>query len=110
MRVRVDEIDIGLEDGEFLELAHGFTYSGHPLGVAAAHAALDVYRDEGLFEQARALEPVFADAVHALKGAAHIVDIRTIGLAAGIDLAPIDGSPGGAARAPTRRPFSRKMS
>lgn len=94
MRVRVDEIDIGLEDGEFLELAHGFTYSGHPLGVAAAHAALDVYRDEGLFEQARALEPVFADAVHALKGAAHIVDIRTIGLAAGIDLAPIDGSPG----------------
>jgi beta-alanine--pyruvate transaminase len=37
---------------------------------------------------------VFADAVHALKGAAHIVDIRTIGLAAGIDLAPIDGSPG----------------
>jgi beta-alanine--pyruvate transaminase len=76
------------------ELAHGFTYSGHPLGVAAAHAALDIYRDEGLFEWARALEPVFADAVHALKGAAHIVDIRTIGLAAGIDLAPIDGSPG----------------
>jgi beta-alanine--pyruvate transaminase len=37
---------------------------------------------------------VFADAVHALKGAPHIVDIRTIGLAAGIDLAPIDGSPG----------------
>jgi beta-alanine--pyruvate transaminase len=32
--------------------------------------------------------------VHALKGAPHIVDIRTIGLAAGIDFAPIDGSPG----------------
>ncbi len=76
------------------ELAHGFTYSGHPLGVAAASAALDLYRDEGLFERARALEPVFADAVHALHGAPHIVDIRTIGLAAGIDLAPIDGSPG----------------
>ncbi len=76
------------------ELAHGFTYSGHPLGVAAAHAALDLYREEGLFERARSLEPVFADAVHALKGAPHIVDIRTIGLAAGIDLAPIDGSPG----------------
>jgi len=76
------------------ELAHGFTYSGHPLGVAAAHAALDVYREAGLFERARELEPVFADAVHALKGAPHIVDIRTIGLAAGIDLAPIDGSPG----------------
>jgi beta-alanine--pyruvate transaminase len=76
------------------ELAHGFTYSGHPLGVAAASAALDLYRDEGLFERSRALEPFFADAVHALKGAPHIVDIRTVGLAAGIDLAPIDGAPG----------------
>ncbi len=76
------------------ELAHGFTYSGQPRGVAAASAALDLYRDEGLFERARALEPVFADAAHVLKGAPPIVDIRTIGLAAGIDLAPIDGSPG----------------
>jgi len=76
------------------ELAHGFTYSGHPLGVAAANAALDVYADEGLFERARELEPGFADAVHNLKDAAHVIGIRTIGLAAGIDLAPIDGSPG----------------
>ncbi len=76
------------------ELAHGFTTSGHPLGVAAASAALDLYREEGLFERARALEPVFADAVHSLKGAPHVIDIRTIGLAAGIDLAPIDRSPG----------------
>ena len=76
------------------ELAHGFTYSGHPLGVAAAAAALDLYRDEGLFERARALEPIFADAVHGLKGAPHVVDIRSIGLAAGIDLAPIDRAPG----------------
>ena len=76
------------------ELAHGFTYSGHPLGVAAASAALDLYRDEGLFERARAIEPVFADAVHGLKGAPHVADIRSIGLAAGIDLAPIDRAPG----------------
>ncbi len=76
------------------ELAHGFTYSGHPLGVAAANAALDLYRDEGLFERARSLEPVFADAVHGLKGFPRVVDIRSIGLAAGIDLAPIDGAPG----------------
>ncbi len=76
------------------ELAHGFTYSGHPLGIAAASAALDLYRAEGLFERARALEPVFADTVHGLKGLPHVIDIRTIGLAAGIDLSPIDGSPG----------------
>jgi len=76
------------------ELAHGFTYSGHPLGVAAANASLDLYRDEGLFERGRALEPVLADAVHALKDAPYVVDIRTIGVAAGIDLAPIHASPG----------------
>jgi beta-alanine--pyruvate transaminase len=76
------------------ELAHGFTYSGHPLGVAAAHAALDVFADEGLFDRARALEPVFAEAVHALKGSPHVTGIRTLGLAAGIDLASIDGAPG----------------
>ncbi|MGH6865805.1 MAG: aminotransferase class III-fold pyridoxal phosphate-dependent enzyme [Methyloceanibacter sp.] len=76
------------------ELAHGFTYSGHPLGVAAANATLGIYGDEGLFERARALEPVFADAVHGLKGTAQVIDIRTVGLAAGIDLAPINGTPG----------------
>jgi beta-alanine--pyruvate transaminase len=38
------------------ELAHGFTNSGHPLSVAAASAALEIYRDEGLFERANALE------------------------------------------------------
>ncbi len=76
------------------ELAHGFTYSGHPLGVAAADATLDLYRDEGLFERGRALEPLLADAVHALKDAPHVVDIRTIGVAAGIDLAPVHASPG----------------
>ena len=76
------------------ELAHGFTYSGHPLGIAAGLASLELYRDEGLFERGRALESVFADAVHGLKGSPHIIDIRTIGLAAGIDLSPIDGSPG----------------
>jgi beta-alanine--pyruvate transaminase len=43
---------------------------------------------------ARAFEPVFADAVHGLKGFPHVVDIRTVGLAAGIDLAPVDGAPG----------------
>jgi beta-alanine--pyruvate transaminase len=66
----------------------------NPLGVAAAHAALDVFADEGLFDRARALEPVFAEAVHALKGSPHVTGIRTLGLAAGIDLASIDGAPG----------------
>src|ERR1700683_5208492 len=39
------------------ELAHGYTYSAHPLACAAGLATLDIYRDEKLFERARALEP-----------------------------------------------------
>lgn len=77
-----------------IELMHGYTYSAHPLGVAAAHAALDLYQHENLFARALALEPVWASAVQALRDAPFVQDIRTIGLAAGIDLAPIADAPG----------------
>lgn len=71
-----------------IELFHGHTYSGHPLACAAALATLDLYREEGLFARACALEPVFEEAVHGLKGAPYVADIRNVGLAAGIDLEP----------------------
>ncbi len=71
-----------------IELFHGYTYSGHPLAAAAALAALDIYKEEGLFERAKALEPVWADALMTLKGEPNVLDIRTLGLVAGIDLAP----------------------
>jgi beta-alanine--pyruvate transaminase len=77
-----------------IELFHGYTYSGHPLAVAAGLAALDVYRDEGLFEKARANEKAFADAMMSLKGLPNVADIRPIGLMAGIDLDPVPGRPG----------------
>jgi beta-alanine--pyruvate transaminase len=77
-----------------VELAHGYTYSAHPLACAAALATLDIYRDEKLFERAKTLEPKFADAVMTLKGEPNVVDIRTIGLTAGIDLSPRPDLPG----------------
>ena len=70
-----------------IELFHGYTYSAHPLACAAALAALDLYRDERLFERARELEPAWADAMMSLKGLPNVVDIRTLGLVAAIDLA-----------------------
>jgi beta-alanine--pyruvate transaminase len=70
-----------------IELFHGYTYSAHPLACAAALATLDLYREEGLFARAQTLEPVMADAAMALKGLPHILDIRTVGLVAAIDLA-----------------------
>jgi beta-alanine--pyruvate transaminase len=70
-----------------IELFHGYTYSGHPLAAAAALAALDVYRDENLFARAAALEPIWADAMMSLRDEPNVLDIRTLGLVAGIDLA-----------------------
>jgi beta-alanine--pyruvate transaminase len=70
-----------------VELFHGYTYSAHPLACAAALAALDLYRDERLFERARSLEPLWADAAMGLKGLPNVLDIRCVGLTAGIDLA-----------------------
>jgi len=71
-----------------VELTHGYTYSAHPLACAAGLATLDIYRDEKLFERANKLEPKFADAVMSLKGLPNVLDIRTVGLTAGVDLAP----------------------
>ncbi len=76
-----------------IELFHGYTYSGHPLACAAALATLDVYRDEKLFERAKALEPKWYDALMTLKGLPNVLDIRCVGLTGAIDLAPIAGSP-----------------
>ena len=70
-----------------IELFHGYTYSAHPLACAAGLATLDLYRDEGLFERAKALEPVWADAIHSLKGLPNVLDIRSVGLVGAIDLA-----------------------
>jgi beta-alanine--pyruvate transaminase len=69
------------------ELFHGYTYSAHPLACAAALATLDLYRDEDLFARAKKLEPLWADAAMALKGLPNVLDIRTVGLTAAIDLA-----------------------
>jgi beta-alanine--pyruvate transaminase len=77
-----------------IELFHGHTYSGHPLACAAALATLDLYREEGLFERARALEPLFEEAVHTLENTPLVGDIRNVGLAAGIDIEPDLSEPG----------------
>src|SRR5713226_8485270 len=77
-----------------VELFHGYTYSGHPVAAAAAHAALDAIREEGAFKRARELEPVLEQAVHSLKGEPGVADIRNIGLAAAVELEPIPAKPG----------------
>ena len=77
-----------------IELFHGYTYSGHPLAAAAGLATLDLYRDEGLFQRAAELAGYWEDAVHSLAHAPHVIDVRNIGLVAGIELSPRDDAAG----------------
>lgn len=87
--IRKHVYDAFMQGGEFgVEFMHGYTYSGHPLACAAALATLEVYKEEKLFENAAKLEKKWADALHSLKGAPHVVDVRTIGLMAGVELDP----------------------
>lgn len=79
---------------QFPELAHGYTYSAHPVACAAAMATLDIYERENLFARVRELSPHFEDALHGLKDSSHVVDIRNYGLAGAIQLQPRDGEPG----------------
>ena len=88
-----------------IELFHGYTYSAHPLACAAAVATLDLYVAEGLFARAAELAPHFAAAAHALAAKPHVVDVRNLGLVAGIELSPRDGAPGARATELFHRAF-----
>jgi beta-alanine--pyruvate transaminase len=79
---------------EAIELAHGYTYSGHPVACAACIATLDTYREEGLLTRAAELSPYWQEAVHSLKGLPHVIDIRNIGLTGAIEFDPVPGEPG----------------
>ncbi len=93
--LRNDIYEAHMQGPDYLvELFHGYTYSGHPLAVAAGIATLDVYRDEQLFERALGHEAKFAELMMSLKDAPNVIDIRPVGLMCGIDLAHRDGKPG----------------
>ncbi|MBL8555320.1 MAG: aspartate aminotransferase family protein [Phenylobacterium sp.] len=77
-----------------VEFFHGYTYSGHPVAMAAGLATLGIYEREGLFAHAAAMSPVWEDALHGLRDIPVITDIRNLGLMGAIDLAPRPGAPG----------------
>ncbi len=85
-----------------LEFAHGYTYSAHPVACAAALAALDLLEAEDGPGRVKALSSHFEAAVHSLKGARHVADIRNYGLAAGLTISPVPGEP-------AKRPYEIAM-
>jgi beta-alanine--pyruvate transaminase len=85
-----------------LEFSHGYTYSAHPVACAVGLAALDLLVKEDMVARVKTLAPYFENAVHSLKGAKHITDIRNFGLAAGITIDAVPGEP-------ARRPYEIAM-
>ncbi|MGF9761600.1 aspartate aminotransferase family protein [Microvirga sp. 0TCS3.31] len=77
-----------------IELFHGYTYSGHPAACAAGLATLDIYEEQSLLTRAASLAEYWQDAVHGLRSCKRVIDIRNLGLVAGIELESRAGAPG----------------
>jgi len=77
-----------------IELFHGYTYSGHPLAMAAITATLALYQSEHIFDNARTLSPAFEAAAHGMNGLPNVIDVRNLGIVAGVELAPRKDAPG----------------
>jgi beta-alanine--pyruvate transaminase len=76
-----------------IELFHGYTMTGHPLACAAGLATLEVFKEQRLFERAAELGHYWEDALHSLRDARHVIDVRNLGLIGGIELEPRPGKP-----------------
>ncbi|MBL8332704.1 MAG: aspartate aminotransferase family protein [Rubrivivax sp.] len=76
-----------------IEFFHGYTYSAHPAACAAGLAMMDIFRDDKLMERAASLSGPFQDAIHSLRDCPGVVDIRSVGFMAAVEVAPV-GAPG----------------
>jgi beta-alanine--pyruvate transaminase len=91
-----------------IEFFHGYTYSAHPAACAAGLAMMDIFRDEKLIERAAATSPMFADAMHSLADAPGVIDVRSIGMMAGIEVAAV-GGPGARGHALQKALYDRGL-
>jgi len=92
-----------------IELFHGYTYSGHPLACAAGLATLDLFETEDLTARGAKAGEYFGEAVHALRANKHVIDIRSMGLVAGIELEPRPGAAGERATEVFKRCFDKGL-
>ncbi|SMF11420.1 aspartate aminotransferase family protein [Pseudogulbenkiania subflava] len=75
-----DKVAQGLAEGG--DFNHGFTYSGHPVAAAVAHANVKALRDEGIIDRVkRDTGPYMQQRWReAFGGFAHVDDVRGVGL------------------------------
>lgn len=95
--------------GDGIEFFHGYTYSAHPLATAAILATLGIYERDQLFQRAASLAGTFENEAHALQGQPHVIDVRNLGLVAGIELQPRPNAPGARAAEVFQKCFDKGL-
>jgi len=79
---------IVLASGTIGTFACGMTYSGHPVSCAVALACLDRYAEPEFLPRVRALGTHLTERLQPFAGSALVVDVRSIGLLAAVELLP----------------------
>jgi 4-aminobutyrate aminotransferase-like enzyme len=69
------------------------TWSGHPLGCAAALATLDVFEEEKVVERSQTVSRIVEDGLRQLKRLPHVEVVRGEGMVWGVELADFAGRP-----------------
>lgn len=85
--------DIKASGADYKWFSNGFTYSGHPVGAAAALANIDIFEREGLLEHVRDIAPYFAERLSELSQLPVVSEVRSIGLMAGVECDLDPGNP-----------------
>ena len=74
------------EDSEGRTFFHGHTYTGNPLGCAAALAAIDRFENQGVLASLRHKIELLARGLRRIGQLAHVGDVRQCGFIAGVEL------------------------
>ena len=80
-----DEVAAPFMEGN-ASVAHGFTFAGHPIAAAIAHANLDVFEREDLCGHVRAKEAEFRQTLESLHELPIVGDVRGAGYFQAIEL------------------------
>ena len=66
---------------------HSHSYTGNPLGCAAALATLEIFKNENVIEKNKELNRIMAAAIKPLENHPHVSDVRQTGMIAAIEMA-----------------------
>lgn len=77
--------EISGENARGATFSNGFTYSGHPVGAAAALKNIEIIEREGINEHVREITPLFQERLRALGELPLVGDTRGMGLMGCVD-------------------------